>query len=84
MKASSNEPVLSVGALVAVITAGLQWARLMGWIHWTDEQFNQFMMFVGLALPLVGAVWARSKVTPLARPQDNDGTPLVRKGEYPQ
>jgi hypothetical protein len=77
-----NEPVLTVSAVVAVITAGLQWARLMGWIDWTDDQFNQFMLFVSLLLPILGGLWARSRVTPTANPKAADGTPLVKVSEY--
>ncbi len=81
MKAISNEPVLSVGALVAVITAGLQWARMMGWITWTEDQFQQFMVFVALVLPLLGAFWARSQVTPVANPRNSEGERLVPESE---
>lgn len=85
MKVLNQEPVLTVGALVAVLTAGLQWARIMGWIGWTEDQFQQFMVFVSLLLPLVGAAWARAKVTPTANPRDIEGRRLVpMNGEYPQ
>ena len=40
-------------------------------------------IFALALLPLLGALWARSKVTPLAAPKASDGTPLVRQ-EYPQ
>lgn len=84
MNIIQTEPVLTVGALVAVITAGLQFLRLMGWLQMSDEQTNALMTFVSLLLPLLGALWARSKVTPLAAPKDADGVALVRKTEYPQ
>ena len=84
MSIVQTEPVLTVGAIVAVITAGLQFLRLMGWLSLTDEQSDALMTFVSLLLPLLGALWARSKVTPLAAPKDADGVALVRKTEYPQ
>ena len=84
MSIVQTEPVLTVGAIVAVITAGLQFLRLMGWLSLTDEQSDALMTFVSLLLPLLGALWARSKVTPLTAPKDADGVALVRKTEYPQ
>jgi hypothetical protein len=75
---ANEEPVMTVGAIVAVVSAGLLWARLMGWITWTDDQFNGFLTFLALLLPLGGALWARAKVTPLSSPRAKDGTRLIR------
>jgi hypothetical protein len=50
----------------------------MGWITWTDDQFNGFLTFLALLLPLGGALWARAKVTPLSSPRAKDGTRLIR------
>lgn len=77
-----GEPILTGSAIVAVITAGLQWVRLMGWIDWTDEQFNQFMLFMGLVVPLAGGFIMRTWVTPLSNPkaktEDGSMVGLVR------
>jgi hypothetical protein len=81
---ANNEPVLTVGAVVAAITAGLQFARLMGWLQMSDEQFAGLMTFLGLTLPLLGAAWARAQVTPLSMPRAKDGTQLVRKQDVPE
>lgn len=64
-----QEPVVSAGALAGLISAVLLWVRMMNWINWTDDQFNQFMIVVSLALPIATAVWARQRVTPTASPQ---------------
>lgn len=73
-----NEPVITAASVAGLIGALLMWVRLMGWIDWTDDQFNQFMIMVNLALPLVAALWARTQVTPVAAPKDNEGVELVR------
>lgn len=78
-----NEPVVSAGALAGVLSAVLLWVRMMGWINWTDDQFNQFMIVVSLVLPIVTGIWARQRVTPLAAPRDTDGAPLSRPGDVP-
>jgi hypothetical protein len=74
----SNEPVVSAGALAGLISAVLLWIRIMGWIDLTDDQFNQTMIMLSLALPIATSIWARQRVTPSKDPQANDGTPLVR------
>lgn len=74
----SNEPVVSAGALAGLISAVLLWMRIMGWIALDDDQFNQTMIVVSLALPIATGIWARARVTPTKDPQAPDGTPLVR------
>lgn len=64
-----NEPVLTAASIAGLISAVLLWVRIMGWITWTDDQFNQFMIVVNLALPIVGGIWARARVTPTADPK---------------
>ena len=58
----------------------------MGWISWDSNQvasFNNFMVALMALLvavvPLVGAYFARAKVTPIADPRDGDGVALVAK-----
>jgi hypothetical protein len=67
--------------VAGLIAAGISFARLMGWIPLTDDQFNSLMIFIGLALPIGFSLWARSKTTPLAAPKTVEGEPaaLVRK-----
>lgn len=79
----SNEPVISAASLAGLLSAVLLWARMMGWIDWTDDQFNQFMIIVSLALPIGAGVWAKSRVTSLSRPRDTDGATLSRPNDVP-
>ena len=85
-----KEPVVSAGSLAGLISAVLIWMRLMNWIDWTEDAFNQFMIVVSLALPIGTAYWARARVTPVDNPQikteSGSIVPLVRKdtGVQPQ
>lgn len=76
----STEPGTWAASVAGLIAAGLSFARLMQWLPMSDDQFNSLMIFIGLALPIVAALFARSKTTPLVEPQDEDGTALVRVG----
>ena len=79
----NTEPVLTAASLVGLISAGISFARLMGWIALNDDQYNQLMIFIGLALPIGMGIWARSQVTPLTNPVDTDGVPLSRPNDVP-
>ncbi len=79
MTTLQNEPVVTAASIASLISAIIILARSLGWLPLTDEQFQNLMTVVVLALPVMGALWARRKVTPLARPHDNDGFPLVRQ-----
>lgn len=70
----NNEPVLTVGAVLAAVTAAVAFVRAMGWLQLTDEQYNSLLTFVGLLLPILGALWARARVTPLENPQARTAT----------
>jgi hypothetical protein len=78
-----TEPVVGAAGLGAIINAGLMWARLMGWIDWSDEQFNSFMVFMNLMIPIGLGIWARSQSTSLSQPRDTDGATLSRAGDVP-
>jgi hypothetical protein len=77
----NNEPVVTAASIAGLISAALMFMRVMGLINWTDVQFNSFMAFIVLALPIAGALWGRLQVTTLAAPKDNTGTPLVRASD---
>ena len=77
MNTVQNEPVVTAASVAALVSAIILWARLMGWLPMTDEQFNALMVVVTLALPIIGALIARRFVTPLASPKDNAGNALV-------
>lgn len=83
MQTIQNEPVVTAASIAALISSVIILARSMGWLQMTDEQFTNLMAVVVLALPIIGALIARRFVTPLSRPQDNDGVELVRR-EFPQ
>lgn len=73
-----SQPVLTAASIAGVISAGISFARLMGWITLSDEQYNALMVFVGLLLPIVAGLWAERQTTPLSDPRDTDNVPLVR------
>lgn len=80
-----KEPVVISTSIAGLISALLMWARLMDFIAWTDDQFNQTMIVVSLALPIIAGLFARSQTTELRAPKDEDGTPLRRAdGGTPQ
>lgn len=55
------EPLISVGSVTAVVTAGLAAAVTFGF-KLTDAQTAAILAIVGVVAPLVVAVWGRSKV----------------------
>lgn len=79
----ANEPVITAASIAGLISAGISFARLMGWLALNDDQYNSLMLFIGMALPIGLGIWARSQVTPLAKPVDTDGVALSRPGDVP-
>ena len=79
----NTEPVITAASIAGLLSAGISFARLMGWITLSDDHFNSLMVFVGLALPVGLSLWARQQVTPLTQPRDTDGVPLSRPGDVP-
>lgn len=91
MSKRRTEPVttagLIAGAVAGVIITIGGLARALGWV--TDDldvnavarQASDLILGAGILwstlAPAVLALWARSKVTPLADPRNHDGTPLV-------
>ena len=79
-----REPVAIAALVVAVLEMFIMMALTMGWLSWDGNQvasFNNFIVAVAALLvvvvPLVGAYFARAKVTPIADPRDGDGVQLV-------
>ena len=79
-----REPVAIAALVVAMLETFIFMALTMGWISWDGNQvasFNNFIVAVAALLvvvvPLVGAYFARAKVTPIADPRDGDGVQLV-------
>ena len=79
----NTEPVITAASIAGLLSAGISFARLMGWIALSDDQYNSLMVFVGMALPIGLSLWARQQVTPLSQPRDTDGVPLSRPGDVP-
>jgi len=79
----NTEPVITAASIAGLLSAGISFARLMGWIALSDDQYNSLMVFVGMALPIGLSLWARQQVTPLNSPKDVDGVELSRPGDKP-
>lgn len=62
----TTEPALSIGAIVAVVNAAIVLAIAFG-VPITKEQAGAISAFVTVIVPLAGAVWVRSQVTPTAK-----------------
>ena len=71
----TNEPVAIIGAIVGLVEAIIALLPLFG-VALTIEQQAALMAVVVAAGSVVSAVWARSLVTPVSNPRDNDGNML--------
>lgn len=80
---NNTEPVITAASIAGLISAGISFARLMGWWDLSDDQYNALMIFIGMALPIGLGLWARQQVTPLVKPRDVDGAELTRTGDVP-
>ena len=59
----NKEPVITIAAIQATIVAVLSLLTAFG-VDLTQEQQVAIVGVAGTVLPLIFAVWARSKVTP--------------------
>lgn len=71
-----REPVMIGGLVVAVVEMFILMCVQMGWLSWDSQQIASFNNFVvafivlaAVAIPIVGAYIARSRVTPIADPK---------------
>ena len=82
MNPLQTEPTLSSNGIVAAISAVVAALIAFGVISLTPEQQSAAMAAIvavlGVVGPLIAAWWARTKVTPLVAPVDEDGVMLVR------
>lgn len=84
-----NNPVLvnglSVSAVLILVKSFVALGQSLEW--WTSEQASAWATFLDVALPIlavwVAAWWMKQKVTPTAKPVDEDGTPLTRPDNSP-
>jgi len=72
-----REPLAIVGAAVAVCQGLLTLIVLLGWWDLNDQQLVSAMGVIALIGTFILAVTGRTFVTPVAAPQDNNGTTLV-------
>lgn len=66
---AAREPVVTAATVAAVITAVVALLKSFG-VPITDDQAIAITGLVGVIAPLVTALFARAKVTPIAPPQD--------------
>ena len=65
-----NEPVVTAAGVSAVITAAIALLVAFG-VHVTANQSAAIVGFVGVVAPLVLAVVARARVTPVAKHKES-------------
>lgn len=86
MNSPDTSPVgfstIITGMLITVINTGILALSAVGVIQWdtpTQTAVNAFAAALINAVVFIGSyLWERKRVTPLAAPKDEDGTPLVR------
>lgn len=78
MNRIKEQPVGIVNLIVAAIEAFIAVLASFNFLQITTEQFGVLMVLVVAIGAIVNWFLVRQYTTPLARPEDNDGTPLVR------
>jgi hypothetical protein len=73
---ASREPLITAATITGAVTAVLALLVEYG-IDITDGQQQAILAVVAVAAPLIVALAARRKVTPVADPRADDGTPLI-------
>lgn len=75
----NREPLITAAIVTSIIGALITLLKAFG-VPLTADQQAAISSFVVLVAPLLMAFFARSKVTPLADPRDEDNHPLTRAG----
>lgn len=78
----SNEPLVTAAVIAAVIGAFITLLKAFG-VPLSADQQAAISSFVVVVAPLLTAWYARSRVTPLTKPRDEDGVTLSRPGDMP-
>jgi hypothetical protein len=60
MNAGDKEPVVLAGGISALLGAIAAWVTFRGWI--TSEEAALLITIVTVAAPIIGALWARTRV----------------------
>lgn len=71
----TREPLLTAAGVTAAISAIIGLLATFG-VNLTDQQTAGILGVVAVLAPIVVALASRSKVTPVADPKDDNGTPL--------
>jgi hypothetical protein len=71
-----REPLATTGTVTAAVTAVIALVVAFG-VDLTTDQQTAILGVAAVIAPLVVALWTRRKVTPLADPRADSGTPLV-------
>jgi hypothetical protein len=71
-----REPLFSVATVTAVLTAAFAALVSFGF-DISDDRQSALLGLTAVAVPLITAIWARGKVTPVAAPRSADGRALV-------
>lgn len=75
----TREPLLTVGGIVAAVTALLACLVAFG-LDLTDDQQAAVIGVAGVVAPILVAVLTRPKVTPVADPRLGNSTPIRAGG----
>lgn len=73
----NREPLVATSAITAGVAAVIALLASFG-VNLTHDQTVAVLGVVSVVAPLVVAFVARRKVTPVADPKAEDGTPLVK------
>jgi len=83
----NEKPNGLAASIVVLVEMVLVLGVSMGWFALSDAQIQNWINFavalLVVATPAIGFLWARTKQTTLIKPQDSDGTPLVREDAQP-
>jgi hypothetical protein len=78
----NTQPIWTSATIVAIVTAIVALLVAFG-IELTNEQTAAIVGLTGVLAPLAAALWSNPRTTPLVKPEDEDGTPLVRADDAP-
>lgn len=73
----SNNPLITTAAITSIISAVIAVLVAFG-VQLSEVQITSILGLVAVAAPWVVALVGHNTTTPLSRPTDEDGTPLVR------
>ena len=72
----NNEPVVTINAIVAVITTIISALVTTGVLHVSQDQQSQLVGIIVAVGAFIATFVSRSLVTPVTNPKDNEGNTL--------